>query len=100
MATLKEKTPAILPLKSDLVPVDRKMQEEESHESEEAPAPKRCNVEEDDAFDVLFGNETSSVGLPQGSHDVDMVEEEQGYLKEGEINFRKEDPTFGLVEKE
>ena len=35
----------------------------------------------------------SSVGLPQGSHDVDIVEEElQRYLKEGEINFRKEDP--------
>ena len=32
--------------------------EDESHYSEEeepAPAPKRCNVEEDDAFDVLFG---------------------------------------------
>ena len=53
--------------------------EDESHESEEeepAPAPKQCNVEEDDTFDVLFGKETSSVGLPQGSHDVDIVEEE------------------------
>jgi hypothetical protein len=66
--------------------------EEEFHESEEeepAPAPKRCNVEEDDAFDVLFGKETSSVGLPQGSH---VEEELQRYLKEGEINFRKEGP--------
>ena len=46
--------------------------EDESHESEEEPAPKRCNVEEDDAFDVLFGKETPSVRLPQGSHDVDV----------------------------
>ena len=39
--------------------------EDESHENEEKePAPKRCNVGEDDASDVLFGNETSSVGLP------------------------------------
>ena len=30
------------------------------------------------------------MGLPQVSHDVDIVEEElQIYLKEGEINFRK-----------
>ena len=64
MATLKEKTPAILPLKSDLVPVDRKMQEDESHESEEAPAPKRCNVEEDDAFDVLLGKGNVISGTP------------------------------------
>ena len=68
--------------------------EERFHESEEeepAPAPKRCNVEEDEAFDVLFGKETSSVGLPQGSHVDIVVEELQRYQKGGEINFWKED---------
>ena len=47
---------------------DKEDEFHESVEEEPAPAPKRCNVEEDDAFDVLFGKEMSSVRLPQCSY--------------------------------
>ena len=33
---------------------------------------RRTQHPNNDAFDVHFGKETSSVGLPQGSHDVDI----------------------------
>ena len=65
---------------------------DEADDSDEPPAKKAAVTSTEEEFDLLFGRKDESSGEVIGTDNDHIEDEYQRYLKEAEINFRKDDP--------